>query len=78
MLVFALMKDVEILGEAASRISKDAQSSAPEIPWANIIGMRNRLIHAYFDINLDILWQTVSKDLPELAAALKKSMAAAQ
>jgi len=78
MLVLALMKDVEIVGEAASRISKDAQSSAPEIPWVNIIGMRNRLIHAYFDINLDILWQTVSKDLPELAAALKIAMAAVQ
>ena len=78
MLVLALMKDVEIVGEAASRISKDAQSSAPEIPWVNIIGMRNRLIHAYFDINLDILWQTVSKDLPELAAALKIAMTVVQ
>ena len=78
MLVLALMKDVEIVGEAASRISKDAQSSAPGIPWVNIIGMRNRLIHAYFDINLDILWQTVSNDLPELAAALKIAMAAVQ
>jgi uncharacterized protein with HEPN domain len=76
MLVLALIKDVEIIGEAASRISKDAQSSAPEIPWANIIGMRNRLIHAYFDINLDILWKTVREDLPDLAAALNKAMAA--
>ena len=59
------------MGEAASKISKDAQSSASEIPWANIVGMRNRLIHAYFDINLDILWQTVSNDLPELAKKLK-------
>ena len=70
-LVLALIKDVEILGEAASRISSDVQSATPDIPWANIIGMRNRLIHAYFDINLDILWQTVTKDLPELAAKLK-------
>jgi uncharacterized protein with HEPN domain len=71
MLVLALIKDVEIVGEAASRISNDAQDATPEIPWANIIGMRNRLIHAYFEINLDILWQTVTKDLPELAAKLK-------
>jgi uncharacterized protein with HEPN domain len=71
MLVLALMKDVEIVGEAASRISKEAQRSTPEIPWVNIIGMRNRLIHAYFDINLDILWQTVRNDLPELAKILK-------
>jgi uncharacterized protein with HEPN domain len=59
-----------------SRISKDTQSATPEVPWANIIGMRNRLIHAYFDINLDILWQTISKDLPELATTLKSAMAA--
>jgi uncharacterized protein with HEPN domain len=71
MLVLALIKDVEIVGEAASRISKEAQNKISEIPWANIIGMRNRLIHAYFDINLDILWQTVRNDLPELAAKLK-------
>ena len=76
MLVLALMKDVEIVGEAASRISKEAQRATPEIPWESIIGMRNRLIHAYFDINLDILWQTVSKDLSELAEALKLAMAA--
>ena len=78
MLVLALMKAVEIVGEAASRISKEAQRATPEIPWVNIIGMRNRLIHAYFDINLDILWQTVSKDLSELAVTLKLAMTAVQ
>ena len=75
MLVLALIKDIEIVGEAASRISNEAQDTTPEIPWANIIGMRNRLIHAYFDINLDILWQTVSKDLPELAVKLNEAIA---
>jgi uncharacterized protein with HEPN domain len=71
MLVLALIKDVEIVGEAASRISKSAQEASPDIPWASIIGMRNRLIHAYFDINLDILWQTICKELPDLAGKLK-------
>jgi uncharacterized protein with HEPN domain len=71
MLVLALIKDIEIMGEAASRISKETQNTIPEIPWASIIGMRNRLIHAYFDINLDILWQTVSSDLADLAVILK-------
>jgi uncharacterized protein with HEPN domain len=72
MLVLALIKDIEIVGEAASRISDETKQAAPDIPWANITGMRNRLIHAYFDINLDILWQTVSKDLPELSAKLNQ------
>jgi len=44
---------------------------APQIPWAEIIGMRHRLVHAYFDINLDVLWQTVQANLPSLAAALE-------
>ena len=77
-LVLALIKDIEIVGEAASRISDEAQSASPEIPWASIIGMRNRLIHAYFDINLDILWQTVNQDLPKLAAELKLVFNASQ
>ncbi len=47
MLVLALIKDIEIVGEAASRISNETKQAAPEIPWANISGMRNRLIHAY-------------------------------
>ena len=72
MLVLALIKDIEIVGEAASRISDETKQAAPDIPWASITGMRNRLIHAYFDINLDILWQTVSKDLPELSAKLNQ------
>ena len=76
MLVLALIKDIEIVGEAASRISDETRDASQEIPWANIIGMRNRLIHAYFDINLDILWQTVTQDLPELAAKLKSVLEA--
>jgi len=75
MLVLALIKDIEIVGEAASRISDKTKQAAPDIPWASITGMRNRLIHAYFDINLDILWQTVSKDLPELAGQLQDLVA---
>lgn len=78
MLVLALIKDIEIVGEAASRVSKETQQAAPEVPWARITGMRNRLIHAYFDINLDILWQTVSRDLPELSAKLKQVISAMQ
>jgi len=71
-LVLALVKCIEIIGEAAAQISNQSREALPQIPWADIIGMRNRLIHAYFDINLDILWKTVVEDLPPLVAELEK------
>jgi len=70
-IVLALVKCIEIVGEAAANISKQYQKDLDKIPWANITGMRNRLIHAYFDINLDILWKTVVEDLPPLIAELE-------
>jgi len=72
MLVFALVKAIEIVGEAASQISTALRETHSRIPWAVIIGMRNRLIHAYFDINLDILWETVTGNLPPLIAELEQ------
>jgi uncharacterized protein with HEPN domain len=71
-LILALVKSIEIIGEAASKVTIKSQEKSPEIPWINIIGMRNRLIHAYFDINLDILWKTITEDLPPLIAKLKR------
>jgi uncharacterized protein with HEPN domain len=59
MLVLSLVKEIEIIGEAAYRLSQPARDRLPDIAWDDIIGMRHRLIHAYFDINLDILWQTI-------------------
>lgn len=70
MLVFALVKAIEIVGEAANQITNPTRERYSGIAWADIIGMRHRLIHAYFDINLDILWQTVQQDLPPLIAEL--------
>jgi uncharacterized protein with HEPN domain len=72
MLVLALIKDLEIVGEAASKISAEVRNQNSAIRWQDIIGMRNRLIHGYFDINLDIVWSTVTKDLPSLKAELEK------
>jgi uncharacterized protein with HEPN domain len=71
-LALALVKLIEIVGEAASRVSKEYQTSHPKIPWSAMIGMRNRLVHAYFDINLKILWQTTQEDLPSLIKELNK------
>ncbi len=71
-LVLSLVKEVEIIGEAAYQISSETKQSLPEIPWDDIIGMRHRLVHAYFDINLDILWQTIQSDLPPLLQTLRR------
>ena len=68
MLVLSLVKDIEIIGEAASRISEEFKASYPQMPWQEIIGMRNRLIHVYFDVDLDVLWSTVTKNLPQFVA----------
>lgn len=75
LLALGLMKSIEIIGEAASKISKECRQAHPEIPWADVIGMRNRLIHAYADIDPDVLWETVTDDLPSLIPALEKILA---
>jgi uncharacterized protein with HEPN domain len=71
-LLLALVKDIEIIGEAASRVSEALQQTSAEIPWAQIVGMRNRLIHAYFDIDKDTVWKTITEDLPPLIIELEK------
>jgi len=63
-LVLSLVKDSEIIGEAAAQTTKSTRTLVPEIPWREIAAMRNRLVHAYFSINLDIVWQIVQQDLP--------------
>ena len=71
MLVLSLVKELEIIGEAAGKVSDEIRSQYGAIPWQDISGMRNRLIHAYFDIDLDVVWSTVTKDLPQLKADLE-------
>ena len=70
MLLFALVRAIEIAGEAASQVTA-RPAQLPDLPWASIIGMRNRLVHAYFDINRDILWTTVAEAAPPLAERSK-------
>ncbi len=62
----AMTRLVEVVGEAASRVSIEGRKLAPNIPWQDITGTRNRLIHAYAAVDLDILWSILSKDLPSL------------
>ncbi len=62
----AVMRPLEIIGEAAGRISKEFRKAHPEIPWREMVGLRNRLIHEYFRIDFGAVWGTIHKDLPKL------------
>jgi uncharacterized protein with HEPN domain len=62
----AVVRSLEVIGEAANKIPQNIRDSYPEIPWLEIIAMRNRLIHEYFGIDLDIIWQTIEEDLDPL------------
>ena len=67
----AVIRPLEIIGEAAARVSLETQEAHPEIAWQQMIGMRNRLIHEYFRINLEAVWDTVRSDLPRLISAIE-------
>jgi uncharacterized protein with HEPN domain len=70
-LALALTRLVEIIGEAAKNVSAETRDRIPQIPWRAIAGTRDRLVHAYFDVDLDRLWQIVAADLPPLVEALE-------
>ncbi len=71
-----LVKCVEVIGEAASRVGQETQEKHPQIPWSQIVAMRNRLVHAYFDLDLDQVWKAVTEDIPPLIETLEKILAA--
>ena len=72
MLQYALVRAVEIIGEAANQISVEGRAELASFPWREVIGMRHRLIHAYFDINLDILWNTANDDIPAILTQIEQ------
>jgi uncharacterized protein with HEPN domain len=71
-LALALVQELAIIGEAAGRISRETTQSAPGIPWPKIVGMRNRLIHGYREVDFEVVWKAVTEDLPALVAELGK------
>ena len=75
-LALALVRLLEIIGEAASQVSGATRAAFPEVPWRQIVGMRNILIHGYADLNLDFVWQTIQTDLPPLHQLLLKALSA--
>jgi len=66
----AVIKSIEVIGEAASQISKEFRELHSALPWREIVGMRHRLVHGYFEIDLSRVWQTVCDDLPKLIEAI--------
>jgi uncharacterized protein with HEPN domain len=69
-LALSLVHLLGIVGEAANGISPEFRMRHPDLPWKKMIGMRNRLFHGYFDVNLDVVWQTATDDLPDLVVKL--------
>jgi uncharacterized protein with HEPN domain len=72
MLQLAIMRLIEIIGEAAARISQEFRDKHSAIAWQAIIGMRNRLVHAYFDIDYDVVWNTITVTIPQLIEQIEE------
>ncbi len=73
LLALAVVRLLEIIGEAAGRVPVEERARRPGVPWPSIIGLRNRLIHGYDDVDHDIVWQIVTNDLPLLVSELSES-----
>jgi uncharacterized protein with HEPN domain len=73
-LALSLIKDIETIGEAASKVSPDTQAALPEIGWRAVIATRNRLVHVYFDVDFRVVWETATQDLGPLIAALETAL----
>ena len=71
-LSLALVRLLEIIGEAANRVTNGTRQQTPNIPWSQIVSLRHRLIHGYDTINMDILWKILTDDLPPLIAQLQR------
>jgi uncharacterized protein with HEPN domain len=71
MLLFAVVRAIEIIGEAASKISPETRGAGRDVPWKQIVATRNRLVHGYFDIDHGILWKTATEEIPTLLTQLR-------
>ena len=72
----AVLRELEIIGEAAGQVSEKTKKKFSTIPWKELVGLRNRLIHAYFDVDLDIVWKTIREYLPPFLKELQQAVGA--
>ena len=68
----AVTRNLEIIGEAARQVTEEDRAKYPQIPWAQIVGLRHRIVHDYFGIDTELIWEIASKDAPELATLLRE------
>lgn len=68
----AVVRNIEIIGEAANNLPLELKNKYSDVPWAEIIGARNKMIHEYFGVDIEILWKTVQNDIPKLKKEIKK------
>jgi len=74
MLQDAVIREIEIIGEATKNLAEDFKNKYPEIPWRQIAGMRDKLIHGYFGVDLDAVWDTATTDVPSLKEKLQETL----
>lgn len=74
MLLFAVVRAIEVMGEAAARLSDETRARVTTVPWKAIVGMRNRIIHAYWDIDTEIVWKTAVEEVPALLPLLRAAL----
>ncbi len=72
----SLVRLLEIIGDGARATSPEFREAHPELPWKKMVGMRDRLIHGYYDVNLDVVWKTTTEDLPPLIVRLERIITA--
>ena len=70
--IFAVIRALELIGEAAKRIPKSVRSKSPKVPWEEMSGMRNKLAHEYFGVDLKVVWKTMKKDIPPLIEEIRR------
>jgi len=69
---YAVLRGLEIIGEATKNLSRQCKGEHPEVPWRNVAGMRDKLIHGYFGVNLELVWQTINVELPRLKKQISR------
>jgi len=71
---FAVIRGLEIIGEAAKKIPASFKAKCPQVPWREIAGMRDKLVHDYFGVNAQVVWRTALEDVPRIAESLRNSL----